>query len=146
MGSWPCLSLGLGLIWFLWTGSATVAPVLTDSQLCADTFMHSSSSLCVFFSSGLSTGFRRPVSHHSSHPVPNITPLSLRLLCPSPGPSTQHGQITCLKAVWWGHASSQNTSGCPDLLSLRALHTILSVTSLPTNQEPRLSLASWPPS
>lgn len=108
--------------------------------LCADTFMHSYSSLCVFFNSGLSTGFHRPVSHHSSHPCSNITLPSLRLLLyPSPGPSTQHGQITRLKAIWWGHASSQNTSGCLDLCHLELCTLSYPSPLYSLTQEPHLT-------
>lgn len=70
VGTWPCLSPVLDLLWFLWTRSATVGPVLTDSQLCANTFVHSYSNLCVFFTSGLSTWFPRLCLTIPHLPVP----------------------------------------------------------------------------
>lgn len=134
---------GLGLAWawvlgqirFFWSGSAPVQPVLPDSQLCTDTCLHSYSSLCLVFSVGLSTLFRRLISRHSSPPWCSITTLSPGPPCPSPAPSTLRGQVAHPRAICWGHASSQNTSGGPDLghSELCKLLSVLSVTSLPTN-------------
>lgn len=109
--TWPRLSPGVGPNLLLLDLVSSWGSSSHQLELCADTSLHSS--LCVFFHTGLSTSFHRPVSCHSSLPCSDIATLSPGLLCPSPVPATQHGHISCLKGVWWGHASCQSTGGCP---------------------------------